>query len=157
MATTPVATVTPTVAPVVAPFIVAHAVSVRNVVAARTAPVAVSAGQIVAWQVKSGGIRFGEVTGQSFNLNGVSMVRVYLIDARAIPATATEWPSELPIMPSLDGDGQQRTRTVKSKDGSREALVWETASLPSSHIVAITMPTVKAGSRKSKNVDTISI
>jgi len=136
---------------------VAHAVSVRNAVAARTAPVAVSAGQIVAWQVKTGGVRFGEVTGQSFNLNGVSMVRVFLIDARAIPATATEWPSELPIMPALDADGLQRTRTVKSKDGERQAFVWETASLPSSHIVPVTLPTVKAGGRKSKAVDTISI
>jgi len=85
------------------------------------------------------------------------MVRVHLIDARAIPATATEWPSELPIMPSLDADGQQRTRTVKSKDGERQALVWETASLPSSHIVPVTLPTVTASTRKSKNVDTISI
>jgi hypothetical protein len=141
----------------VAPFITAHAQSVRTAVAARTAPVAVSAGQVVAWQVKSGGIRFGEVVGQSFNLNGVSMVRVYVIDVRAIPAIATEWPSELPILPVRGDDGTQRTRTVKSKDGARQALVWETASLPSFHIVPVTLPTVTASARKSKNVDTISI
>ena len=155
MATTPVAPVAP-VAPVIAPFIVAHANSARTTIAARTAPVAISVGQIVAWQVKNGGIRFGQSTGQSFNVNGVSMVRVLVIDVRAIPATATEWPSEPPILAVMDGN-VQKTRTVKLKIGSREVKVWETATLPSFHVVAVTLPTVVASSRKSKTVDTISI
>lgn len=155
MATTTVP-VAPVVAPVVAPFITAHAVATRTAVAARTAPVAVSVGQIVAWQVKSGGVRFGECAGQSFNLNGVSMVRVYIVDVRAIPATATEWPTELPILPVMDGD-VQKTRTVKSKAGERQAFVWETASIPAAHVVTITQPTVVPSTRKSKGVDTISI
>lgn len=140
----------------VAPFITAHAVATRTAVAGRAAPVAVSVGQVVAWQVKGGGIRFGECAGQAFNLNGVSMIRVLVIDVRAIPATATEWPMPLPIIPVMDGD-VQKTRTIRSKAGERQAFVWETASLPAAHVVTITQPTVAPSARKSKSVDTISI